>query len=206
MTCSAVETIQAGNGTNKLFTFDFPYIFKSEIHVYFWNVTTKEYDEILTTDATYPWQITDAIPTVVEFTGSAPPSPATPTEPGEPTVDNVKIRRITDVSKIRSVFNPGSSIRSNDLNTNFEQLRYAIQEAGCTGISDEVDAYLKNYYWNKFDETVYSGETWDSDDDQVATTQATDQRIDAKSILLLKVTSLLILLVLPKAQLEVRLP
>jgi len=180
MTCSAVETIQAGNGTNKLFTFDFPYIFKSEIHVYFWNVTTKEYDEILTTDATYPWQITDAIPTVVEFTGSAPPSPATPTEPGEPTVDNVKIRRITDVSKIRSVFNPGSSIRSNDLNTNFEQLRYAIQEAGCTGISDEVDAYLKNYYWNKFDETVYSGETWDSDDDQVATTQATDQRIDAK--------------------------
>ena len=180
MACTDVQTIQAGNGTKTLFSFDFPYIFKSEIHVYFWNVTTKEYDEKLTTDATYPWQITNANPTVVEFTGTAPPAPATPTDPGEPTVDNVKIRRITKVDDIRALFNPGSAIRSDDLNKNFEQLRYAIQEANCAGIPDDVDAYLKNYYWNKFDETVYSTETWDSDDDQVATTQATDARIDAK--------------------------
>ena len=180
MACTDVQTIQAGNGTKTQFSFDFPYIFKSEIHVYFWNVTTKEYDEVLTTDATYPWQITDANPTIVEFTGTAPPSPTTPTDPGEPTVDNVKIRRITKVDDIRALFNPGSAIRSDDLNKNFEQLRYAIQEANCAGIPDDVDEYLKNYYWNKFDETVYSTETWDSDDDQVATTQATDARIDAK--------------------------
>jgi hypothetical protein len=180
MACTDVQTIQAGNGTKTQFSFDFPYIFKSEIHVYFWNVTTKEYDEKLTTDATYPWQITDANPTIVEFTGTAPPSPATPTDPGEPTVDNVKIRRITKVDDIRALFNPGSAIRSDDLNKNFEQLRYAIQEANCVGIPDDVDTYLKNYYWNKFDETVYSTETWDSDDDQVATTQAIDARIDSK--------------------------
>jgi hypothetical protein len=78
------------------------------------------------------------------------------------------------------LFNPGSAIRSDDLNKNFEQLRYAIQEANCAGIPDDVDAYLKNYYWNKFDETVYSTETWDSDNDQVATTQAIDARIDSK--------------------------
>ena len=54
MACTDVQTIQAGNGTKTQFSFDFPYIFKSEIHVYFWNVTTKEYDEKLTTDATYP--------------------------------------------------------------------------------------------------------------------------------------------------------
>ena len=180
MACTDVQTIQAGNGSKTQFSFDFPYIFKSEIHVYFWNVTTKEYDEKLTTDSTYPWRITDANPTIVEFTGTAPPSPTSPTDPGEPTVDNVKIRRITKVDDIRALFNPGSAIRSDDLNKNFEQLRYAIQEANCAGIPDDVDAYLKNYYWNKFDETVYSTETWDSDDDQVATTQATDARIDAK--------------------------
>jgi hypothetical protein len=180
MACTDVQTIQAGNGTKTQFSFDFPYIFKSEIHVYFWNVTTKEYDEKLTTDATYPWQITDANPTIVEFTGTAPPSPSAPTDPNEPTVDNVKIRRITKVDDIRALFNPGSAIRSEDLNKNFEQLRYAIQEANCQGIPDDVDAYLKNYYWNNFDSTVYSTETWDSDDDQVATTQAIDARIDSK--------------------------
>ena len=180
MACTDVQTIQAGNGTKTQFSFDFPYIFKSEIHVYFWNVATKEYDEKLTTDATYPWQITDANPTIVEFTGAAPPSPATPTDPNEPTVDNVKIRRITKVDDIRALFNPGSAIRSDDLNKNFEQLRYAIQESNCQGIPDDVDAYLKNYYWNNFDSTVYSTETWDSDDDQVATTQAIDARIDSK--------------------------
>ena len=182
MACTDVQTIQAGNGTKATFSFDFPYIFKSEIHVYFWNAVTKEYDEILTTDDTYPWQITDANPTIVEFTdpngdGSGlPPSPAAPTDPGEPTVDNVKIRRITKVDDIRALFNPGSAIRSDDLNKNFEQLRYAIQEANCAGIPDDVDQYLKDYYWDRYDNTLYNGDTWVSDDTKIATTAALDAR------------------------------
>ena len=176
MACTDVQTIQAGNGTKTQFSFDFPYIFKSEIHVYFWNAVTKEYDEKLTTDATYPWQITDANPTIVEFTGTAPPSPATPTDPNETTVDNVKIRRITKVDDIRALFNPGSAIRSDDLNKNFEQLRYAVQESNCQGIPDDVDQYLKDYYWDNFDDTVYSTETWVSSDAKIATTAAMDQR------------------------------
>ena len=176
MACTDVQTIQAGNGTKTQFSFDFPYIFKSEIHVYFWNAATKEYDEKLTTDATYPWRITDANPTIVEFTGTAPPSPATPVDPNESTVDNVKIRRITKVDDIRALFNPGSAIRSDDLNKNFEQLRYAVQESNCQGIPDDVDQYLKDYYWDNFDETVYSTETWVSSDAKIATTAAMDQR------------------------------
>jgi hypothetical protein len=176
MACSDVQTIQAGNGSKTQFSFDFPYIFKSEIHVYFWNVTTKEYDEKLTTDATYPWRITDANPTIVEFTGTAPPSPATPTDPGEPTVDNVKIRRITKVDDIRALFNPGSAIRSNDLNKNFEQLRYAIQESNCRAETDENFDFLENYYWDKFSKTIYSTDTWVSSDAKVATTAAMDAR------------------------------
>ena len=180
MSCSDVQTIQAGNGSKTQFSFDFPYIFKSEIHVYFWNATTKEYDEKLTTDSTYPWRITDANPTIVEFTSTAPPSPATPVDPGEPTVDNVKIRRITKVDDIRALFNPGSAIRSDDLNKNFEQLRYAIQESNCQGIPDDVDQYLKDYYWDRYDNTLYDGDTWVSDDTKIASTEAIDDRVDSK--------------------------
>lgn len=180
MSCTDVQTIQAGDGVKTQFSFDFPYIFKSEIHVYFWNVTTKEWDEKLTTDATYPWQVTNANPTIVEFTGTAPPAPSVPTDPGEPTVDNVRIRRITAISDIRALFNAGSAIRSDDLNINFEQLRYAIQESKCEGISDEVYDYLTNYYWNKYDDTIYSADTWVSNDAYVATSQSIDQRIDDK--------------------------
>lgn len=180
MACTDVQTIQAGNGTKTQFSFDFPYIFKSEIHVYFWNVVTKEYDEKLTTDGTYPWRITDANPTIVEFTGTAPPTPTAPTDPGEPTVDNVKIRRITKVDDIQALFNPGSAIRSDDLNKNFEQLRYAVQEANCQGIPDDVDAYLKTYYWDRYDNTLYDGNTWVSNDTKIASTEAIDDRVDSK--------------------------
>ena len=168
--CSAVQTIKSGNGSQTQFSFDFPYVFKSEIHVYFWNVTTKEYDEVLTTDATYPWQVTEANPTTVEFTGTAPPTPADATA-------NVKIRRITNIDNIKALFNPGSAIRSDDLNNNFEQLRFAIQESLCPDVTEaEVVAYLQNYYWNNFEDTVASTDTWDSSDTKIATTAAMDAR------------------------------
>ena len=180
MSCSDVQTIKAGDGSKLTFSFDFPYIFKSEIHVYFWNVTTKEWDEKLTTDSTYPWQITDANPTIVEFTGDAPPAPTTPTVPNEETQDNVRIRRITKVDDIRALFNPGSAIRSNDLNKNFEQLRYAIQESGCQDVPEDLKEYLEEYYWDRYDNTLYDGDTWVSDDTKIASAEAIDDRIDSK--------------------------
>jgi len=176
MSCTDVQTIQPGDGSKTQFSFDFPYIFKSEIHVYFWNATTKEWDEKLTTDGTYPWQVTDANPTIVEFTSTAPPAPAVPTVPGESAVDNVRIRRITQIDDIRALFNPGSAIRSDDLNRNFEQLRYAIQESGCQDVPDEVYNFLEDYYWDRFDNTIYQADTWRSDDATIATTAALDQR------------------------------
>ena len=170
--CSAVQTIKSGNGSQTQFSFDFPYVFKSEIHVYFWNVTTKEYDEILTTDSTYPWQVPSANPTIVEFTGTAPPAP-----PATDTTANVKIRRITNIDDIQALFNPGSAIRSDDLNSNFEQLRFAIQESLCPDITEaEVTTYLQDFYWNNFEDTVYSTDTWTSSDTKLATTAAMDQR------------------------------
>ena len=176
MSCADVQTIQAGNGSKTQFSFDFPYLFKTEIEVSFWNATTKEWDVKATTDATYPWRVTDANPTIVEFTSTAPPTPATPTVPGEPTIDNVRIRRVTNIDDIRALFSPGSAIRSDDLNKNFEQLRYAIQEANCLGVPNELYQYLLDNYWDRFDNTIYSADTWRSDDATLATTAALDQR------------------------------
>jgi hypothetical protein len=107
-------------------------------------------------------------------------APAVPVDPGESSVDNVRIRRVTSIDDIRALFNPGSAIRSDDLNKNFEQLRYAIQEANCQGISDDVYQYLLDNYWDRFDNTIYSVDTWVSDDTKIATTQSIDQRIDDK--------------------------
>ena len=180
MSCADVQTIQPGNGVKTQFSFDFPYIFKSEIKVSFWNATTKEWDDKAQNDATYPWQVTDANPTIVEFTGTAPPSPTVPVDPGESAVDNVRIRRVTNIDDIRALFNPGSAIRSDDLNRNFEQLRYAIQESNCQGITEDVYQYLLDNYWDRFDNTVYYTDTWVSDDTKIATTQSIDQRIDNK--------------------------
>ena len=180
MSCADVQTIQAGNGAKTQFSFDFPYIFKSEIKVSFWNATTKEWDDKAQNDATYPWQVTDANPTIVEFTGTAPPTPAVPVDPGESAVDNVRIRRVTNIDDIRALFNPGSAIRSDDLNRNFEQLRYAIQESNCQGITEDVYQYLLDNYWDRFDNTVYSTDAWVGDDTKIATTQSIDQRIDNK--------------------------
>jgi len=174
MSCADVQTIQAGNGSKTQFSFDFPYLFKSEVQVSFWNVTTKEWDVIAQTDATYPWQLTDANPTIVEFTGTAPPSPATPVNPDEPTVDNVRIRRVTDINNIRALFNPGSAIRSDDLNKNFEQLRYAIQEGNCQEVPAEIYDFLRDYYWNTFSDVIYSTADWTSADNKIATTAAID--------------------------------
>jgi hypothetical protein len=176
MSCADVQTIQAGNGSKTQFSFDFPYLFKTEIEVSFWNATTKEWDVKATTDATYPWQVTDANPTIVEFTSTAPPLPTTPVDPNESSVDNVRIRRTTSIDDIRALFSPGSAIRSDDLNKNFEQLRYAIQEANCQGVTDEVYQYLLDNYWDRFDNTIYSADTWRSDDATIATTAALDQR------------------------------
>ena len=189
MSCADVETIKPGNGTKTLFSFDFPYLFKSEIEVSFWNTTTKEWDVILNDglleddsywmggSTAYPWEVTDANPTAVQFTVEPPPDKqAQVPGPNEEKVDNVRIRRNTSIADIRALFNPGSAIRSDDLNKNFEQLRYAIQESNCEGISDEVYNYLREYYWDRFNNTLYSADTWRSDDATIATTAALDQR------------------------------
>ncbi len=172
--CELVQIEYQGNGSLSVFAFPFPYDFKTEVKVALWNNTTKKHEDILTTDATYPWEVNDANPTAVTFTGTVPPSPPA-SDVNEDPIYNVKVYRVTDMTDIRSVFNQGSAIRATDLNKNFEQLRYAIQEGKCQ-IPDKLLEYLDEYYWNNYSDVVYSNETWVSNDQTIATTAALDQR------------------------------
>ena len=75
----------------------------------------------------------------------------------------IRIYRDTDIDNLKSTFFAGSSIRAQDLNSNFEQNNFAVQE-------------IKAYTWNNETDTIHSDETWVSSDTQIATTAAMDQR------------------------------
>jgi hypothetical protein len=94
-----------GNGTNKLFSITFPYLDTSDINVYLNGVL-----QTITTEYTF------ANATTVEFV-TAPANGAT-----------VLLDRSTDDTALQATFFPGSSIKANDLNFNFDQVLYLSQE------------------------------------------------------------------------------
>ena len=94
-----------GNGSNKLFSITFPYLDTSDINVYL-NGTLQ----------TITTQYTFANATTVEFV----------TAPGAGVT--VLLDRSTDDNTLQATFFPGSSIKANDLNFNFDQVLYLAQE------------------------------------------------------------------------------
>ena len=58
----------------------------------------------------------------------------------------IRIYRDTDIDTLKSTFFAGSSIRAQDLNQNFEQNNFAVQE-------------IKNYTWDNETDTIHSDET-----------------------------------------------
>ena len=109
---------------------------------------------------------------------------------------------------MKATFFAGSSIRSQDLNNNFEQNNFAVQEIKdqyvtqengsfstnvdmnsnrITELADPVDAqdavtkqYLEDNYFDDGTETILSNETWASNDTSIASTQSIDNRVDSK--------------------------
>ena len=94
-----------GNGTNKLFSITFPYLDTSDINVYLNGVL-----QTITTQYTF------ANATTVEFV-TAPSNGA-----------SVLLDRSTDDTALQATFFPGSSIKADDLNFNFDQVLYLAQE------------------------------------------------------------------------------
>src|SRR5210317_745325 len=75
----------------------------------------------------------------------------------------IRIYRDTDIDDLKSTFFAGSSIRAQDLNQNFQQNNFAVEE-------------IRNYTWDNETDTIHSDETWVSSDTQIATTAAMDAR------------------------------
>jgi hypothetical protein len=133
------EIYYTGNGSKTDYTFTFEYIDEDDVKV--------SLDG--TVQATTAYSFANA--TTILF-GTAPAQDV-----------EIRIYRDTDIDNLKSTFFAGSSIRAQDLNRNFEQNNFAVQE-------------VKAYTWDNETDTIHSDETWSSVDTQIATTAAMDAR------------------------------
>ena len=101
-----IENSYTGNGSTTLYSFTFPYISEVDVTVFV--------DDVLQTLET---EYVFANATTINF-NAAPADGAA-----------ILIRRKTDSEDTKAVFFPGSSIRARDLNDNFTQTLYVIQES-----------------------------------------------------------------------------
>ena len=126
-----------GNGSTTDYPFTFEYIERSDVKA--------SINETETTDFTF------ANATTLSF-DTAPANSA-----------RIRIFRDTEIDTLRATFFAGSAIKAEDLNNNFTQNNFAVQE-------------IANNTWNKETGTIHSDETWVSNDTQIATTAAMDAR------------------------------
>ena len=101
---ATISNTYTGDGLTTLFSFTFPYISEDDVDVYVGGV-----------------ELTDA-----DFSFASATQLNLNTAPGVGVA--VEIRRDTDVETIPNTFYPGSAIRARDLNDNFTQNLYVIQE------------------------------------------------------------------------------
>ena len=127
-----------GNGSNKLFSITFPYLDTTDIDVYL-NGTLQ----------TVTTQYTFANATTIEFV-AAPANGAV-----------VLLDRSTDDSALAATFFPGSSIKAADLNADFDQTLYVVQEINNKSVKTTDPLYVNKTYVDAADATKVnkSGDT-----------------------------------------------
>jgi len=152
MTCDNVQIKYMGNGTQVLYTFPFEYMDETDVWVGLWNDNSNRWEEIhdwldlnVQPDIIAPYYWTFDNATTIRFLQNTNPNdgPASPVgppvnwappAPNNPTTEitgaNIIIQRRSDDNELVE-FYPGSSIRAQDLNYNFDQLLYLIQEGRC---------------------------------------------------------------------------
>jgi hypothetical protein len=99
---TTIENTYIGDGSTVLYSFTFPYIAESDVKV--------SINQLITSAFSF------ANPTTIEF-DTAPTAGTT-----------IRIYRQTTTDSISSTFFSGSTIRAQDLNDNFEQTLYVVQE------------------------------------------------------------------------------
>ena len=105
MSNPVISNSYVGDGTTVLYSFTFPYINESDIVV---SVDGN------VKDSTTEYSFANA--TTIQFTTAPTSSTA------------ILIKRNTNVSDVAAVFFPGSAVRARDLNDNFTQSLYVVQE------------------------------------------------------------------------------
>ena len=134
---AVTSNIFTGDGSTTNYSFTFEYLEQDEVKV--------------TLDGAATTAFTFANATTLSFTSA----PANGVE--------IRIYRDTNIDTLKATFFPGSAIKAEDLNDNFTQNNFAVQE-------------IKNNTWDVDTETIKSNETWVSSDSQIATTAAMDAR------------------------------
>ena len=127
-----------GNGSNKLFSITFPYLETTDVDVYL-NGTLQ----------TITTQYTFANATTIEFV-AAPANGAV-----------VLLDRSTDDAALQATFFPGSSIKAADLNADFDQTLYVVQEINNKAVKLNDPLYANKTYIDAQDATKVnkSGDT-----------------------------------------------
>lgn len=111
-----------GNGSTTQFTFTFPYDNSTDVHVRLGTYPSYTYPAYGT--GTSEYRVDPANPTKVIF-GTAPSGP-------------VRIFRCTPNNTLPATFQAGSSIRSSDLNNNFNQMLFVSQDASIRAVNAEA--------------------------------------------------------------------
>ena len=174
-----------GNGSTVLFSFTFPYLATTDVKVKI-NGTTQNTTEYTLANAT-----------TVQM-NTAPANGA-----------SVIIFRDTNNDAKKATFYPGSAIKAEDLNNDFDQILYTAQEIDNNSMSTLGDdpmqgdlslgnnkltnvgtptagtdgankTYVDTNTWDTTTETYTSGETWTGNNTTIATSGAIDARIDSK--------------------------
>ena len=156
MTCKNAQIEYDGNGSQVDYTFPFQYEYQEEVVVEKWVPDNLDYSEVVDRSE---WTFQEA--TKIRF-NTAPDY-------------KFRIARTTNLDQLRVVFAAGSSIRAQDLNANFEQLRDAIQEGWCR-VSEEFFEYLNNYIWDTRD-------TWYEEDQITGDVTPNDEKISTSAAL-----------------------
>ena len=185
-----------GNGTKVFFDFTFEYLEQSDVKVSLNGTTQPTTAYFFSTDTRIQFNTISAATTLQETTG-APKNGVT-----------VRVFRETDITELKSTFFAGSAIRSQDLNDNFNQNNFAVEEvrdqyvtrtngefdtdmdmnsnritelADPTAATDAVNRqYLEQETWDNETQTLHSDETWTDVDTQIATSKAIENRISEK--------------------------
>ena len=113
-----------GNGSTTQFTFTFPYDNTTDVHVRLGTYPNYTYPAYGT--GTTEYQVDSANPTRIIF-GTAPSGP-------------IRIFRCTPNNVLPATFQAGSSIRSSDLNNNFNQILFCLTDASIRSVDAQAVA------------------------------------------------------------------